>query len=74
MESYGNLYDARMSMDQVRWLRAFEQDHLDIEIRPPDYLSGARLWSAHRNGVVLCAEFELSSVFDSLASLLRGAE
>jgi hypothetical protein len=60
--------------DQVIRRQRFEQDHPDIEIRPPNYPCGTHHWSAHRNGMVLCSAFELSSLLDSLKLLLRGAE
>ncbi len=57
-------------VDQVERLWAFEADHPDIEIRKPDYASGARLWSAHRGGLVLCAGPELRVLLDKLDWLL----
>jgi len=59
-----------MTEDQVARLRGFEADHRDIEIRKPDYGSGAPLWSAHRGGLVLCAESELRVLLDKLNWLL----
>jgi hypothetical protein len=55
-----------MHEDQVPRLQAFEATHSDVTIQRPDYLQGARLWSAHRDGVVLCAHDELRALLDHL--------
>lgn len=49
----------------------FRKDHPEIEIRNPDYPAGAVMWSAHRDGVILCAEFELRVLLDRCEWLLR---
>ena len=50
--------------DQVPRLEQYKQDHPDIEIRSPQRHSA--LWSAHRDGVVLCAEYHLEHLLDRL--------
>jgi hypothetical protein len=59
--------------DQVPRLHAFEAAHPDITIQRPDYVRGARVWSAHRGRAVLCAYGELRALLDYLDWLLRGA-
>ncbi|MGH3154954.1 MAG: hypothetical protein ACRDNF_00035 [Streptosporangiaceae bacterium] len=52
-------------------LLAFEATHPDITIQRPDYPAGAVMWSAHRDGIVLCAEHELRVLMDRLGWLLK---
>lgn len=59
-----------MAEDQVVRLMKFRQDHPDIDIRKPNYASGARLWSAHRDGLCLCCSSELRDFLDHLDWLL----
>jgi hypothetical protein len=61
-------------VDQVERLRSFQAGHPDIEVRHPDYPRGALLWSAHRDGLVLCCESELKALLDRCEALLARPE
>lgn len=50
--------------DQVDRLQQFRIDHPDITVMPPATFGS--LWSAHRDGIVLCTERELSVLLDRL--------
>ncbi len=55
--------------DQVPRLEAFRQAHPDIRIDNPVDTRSA-FWTAHQDGKVLCAEFELSRLLDRLGTPL----
>ena len=58
--------------DQVERLRRFETEHPGILIVSPDSLDA--LWSAHRDGRVLCAEYRLGKLLDELETLTTAVE
>jgi hypothetical protein len=62
-----------MHEDQAVRLENFAADHPDITVLKPDYGNGALVWSAHRDGLVLCAEPDLKVLLDRLDWLLSAA-
>ena len=57
--------------DQVPRLEKFRAAHPGIRVDAPAGTSG--LWSAHRGGQVLVAEYDLGRLLDRLEALLGGA-
>ena len=57
-------------VDAVHRRAAYERDHPDTSITPPG--PGQTLWIARRGGAVLCAEYWLGALMDSLDGLDAG--
>jgi hypothetical protein len=53
--------------DQVVRLQAFRDKHPDITITPPAEIGS--LWAARRDGLVICAEYDLRTLLDRLTFL-----